>query len=297
MEKNRPSRTAVLVARGVATVAATPELASLVPKMTSKVTRWLLVHEGWSSATYVSLLRFRAFREMAYAISNRLTPGIFLHFALRRRFIERAVYAAIADGATQVVIVGAGLDSLAAAVARRYADVHFLEIDHPASQAVKRALLPPALTPTNMRFCPLDLALPDVALTDCPDLDPARPTVFVAEGLLMYLRVEAVERLFTMLRESTPHARVVFTAMTIQADGRPGFRRSSGLVDRWLALRKEPFEWGIRPVEVPAFLEPLGFELLDHADAERFRRENGETVGRRPIAEGEHVYVVESRGI
>src|SRR5207244_12380639 len=66
--------------------------------------------------------------------------------ALRTTAIDTAVRAAIATGATQLVILGAGYDGRAWRM-REPAGVRVFEVDHPAKQSDKRAHLselPPA---------------------------------------------------------------------------------------------------------------------------------------------------------
>lgn len=294
--KDRPSATAVFVARGIAAVAAEPALAALVPLEAVRLTRAILRRESLGSRAMLAALGWSPSRRLVFAVADRITPGLFLHLALRKRFVEARVRAALDEGFAQVVVLGAGLDTLAPRLAPEFPEVRFLEIDHPASQGAKRRLLPAGVEgATNLRFAPLDLALPGARVEDSPDFLPDLPTVFIAEGLLMYLPVDAVRTLFAALAAGPGRRRVVLSAMTVQPGGRIGFRMSSGLVDRWLALRHEPFLWGIRPDEISGFLEPLGFVLRDHADADRLRGENP-SVGDRPVAEGEHLYVAEAEG-
>src|SRR5580698_3090474 len=86
---------------------------------------------------------------------QRCAMRIFI--AARTRFAEDALVAAVAGGAAQLVVLGAGLDTYAyrGAMLDR---LRIFEVDHPATQAWKRQRLaetaipmPPALT-----FAPVD---------------------------------------------------------------------------------------------------------------------------------------------
>ena len=66
------------------------------------------------------------------------TLGLTLHVALRTRAIDDALRESLADGATQVVVLGAGLDGRAYRMKELEAAVVF-EVDHPSTQADKRA--------------------------------------------------------------------------------------------------------------------------------------------------------------
>ena len=76
--------------------------------------------------------------------------------ALRTAAIDAAVRDAIADGATQLVILGAGYDGRAWRMPE-LAGVKVFEVDHPATQGDKRAHvaeLPPAIG--SVSFVPID---------------------------------------------------------------------------------------------------------------------------------------------
>lgn len=287
---HRPSATAVLVMRGVAAVAA--ELPEIVPLQAAAMVREMLRRESGLSRAFVSLLRYRAFRAAAFGIQRLITPGIFLHFALRKRFIEDAVREAIADGYRQVVILGAGLDTLALRLHAEYRTVEFAEVDHPASQAAKHPLLPVDPEP-NLRFLPLDLAVSDLRERLASYLRPEAKTVFIAEGLTMYLPESAVRQLFATLRTLAPEARLIFTAMELNAEGQPDFRRRAGLVHWWLAQRREPFRWGIRPEKMGDFLRAFGYGLRQTAGADRLREYLPPRETKRDLAEGEWIYVAD----
>ncbi|MGV0803423.1 class I SAM-dependent methyltransferase, partial [Mycolicibacterium elephantis] len=59
-----------------------------------------------------------------------------LFFAARSRLAEDTIAAAVATGARQVVILGAGLDTFA--YRNPIPDLRVFELDHPATQAWKR---------------------------------------------------------------------------------------------------------------------------------------------------------------
>src|SRR4051812_19239490 len=173
------------------------------------------------------MLKRRWYRRTLMAVEGVTARGIFLHYLLRKRFIEDAVRAAIADGCTQLVVIGAGLDTLATRIAREKAEVTCIEVDHPLTQSIKSSALdgePPsrnlALVPADLRERPLASVLQSV-----PIYDGTRRTAFVAEGLLMYLREGDVAKLLSDVRAIAPRgSRFVFTFMEGDGSGRPRFK-------------------------------------------------------------------------
>ena len=119
----------------------------------------------------------------------------FSFLAARTRFFDDAVTSALDAGIVQVVIVGAGYDSRAWRLAGE--GVHFFEVDHPATQAEKRRRAPSGAGPT---FVACDLVAGDLASALCAGgFRAEEATVFIVEGLTMYLPEADVRALFTAL--------------------------------------------------------------------------------------------------
>ena len=69
---------------------------------------------------------------------NLLTLGLLDHIEMRTRAIDAAVRHGVIAGEMQLVILGAGLDARAFRM-RELSDVQVFEVDHPSTQAEKRA--------------------------------------------------------------------------------------------------------------------------------------------------------------
>lgn len=193
------------------------------------------------------------------AAERLMLPGIMAHYWSRKRWIEARCHEAISEGFQRIVILGAGFDTLGIRLAGEWAGIEIIEADHPATQAAKRTTLADKRVelPENLSFIPLDLTHEDLPLFQ------ARSTVFIAEGLLMYLPEARVSGLLKNLREkSNGRVRFIFSFMTRWPDGGCGFRPRSTLVERWLGWCGEPFLWAIGPEELGGFLEARGFKLV-----------------------------------
>lgn len=157
-----------------------------------------------------------------------ITPGssrarLILHVVLRTRFYDDYLLAA---RHRQVVLLAAGLDT------RAYRlpwppGVRVYELDLPEVLAFKdRVLAGRDATPRCERTAlPVDLREDwPAALTDA-GFDPAEPTAWLVEGLLVYLSDEEAARLLTRVGElSAPGSRLSFersnAASVIAADDR-----------------------------------------------------------------------------
>lgn len=111
----------------------------------------------------------------------------------------------------QLVILGAGLDGRAWRMPE-LADVTVFEIDHPDSQRAKRTRAA-ALQPTarDVRFVPVDFARDSLAdALSTAGHDPAHPTTWVWEGVIMYLARPDVEATLRVIEgRSAPGSRLV----------------------------------------------------------------------------------------
>jgi methyltransferase (TIGR00027 family) len=123
-----------------------------------------------------------------------------LYLRARTAFFDRVVVTALEHGVRQVVVVAAGYD----ARALRYAklDVAWFEVDHPATQADKRARLERlGIEAPHVRFVAADLVEPGLAAALAESgHDAATPSLMLAEGLIVYLDEEVVEAMARELR-------------------------------------------------------------------------------------------------
>ncbi len=264
--RNRPSQTALKIARITAWLGHQAELAELLPPDCAHSTAALLraggFLEGWHEAVY----RGRSFAVLAGLSERWFAPGQLVGLALRKRFVDDEVRAAIADGATQVLVVGAGLDTLALRLAAEFPDVTFFELDHPATQSAKQAAID-ALTAVaaaaNLRLCPVDLsrATLKTVLQDLDGWSRTAVSIAVAEGVLMYLTERNVSALFEGVRAgSKPGSRVVFSYLPANERGDPDLAARAGVLSAALAMIGEPWTWALRDLD--GFLRARGFRPM-----------------------------------
>ena len=288
MKANRTSATAQVVAGSLLCLAHDGRDAHLLPNdpmhwrahvlAGNASARALRASAGWAPT--------RAFWRW---LARHTLPGAMAHYARRKARIAWHCQAALAQGAQRVVVLGAGLDTLALRLAPEHPQVQWVELDHPATQALKRAGLARSgcALPANLHWQATDLSAPQ-ALQQAMQGWPARPTLFIAEGLLMYLppaQVRAsVQEVCGTFRpkildddpipleaanSSTADCgtRLIATYMQRDAQGRASFSPQSPWIERWLRWRGEPFLWAEQPAQVPAWAQRHGLQLLAHEAA------------------------------
>lgn len=297
MRESRPSATALLIAQAMAMQARDPERSRLIPPDAAALwDRFLAAADPGRSR----LVRWAGGQGWARALADlgerAVIPGVRLHYAVRKRYLEDAARQAFREGVSQMVVLGAGLDPLALRLHREFPAALFVEYDHPATQRVKRRALQGMETGPNLRLVELDLARAGLAdvVPALPGWRPEADTLLIAEGLTMYLQAGEVDALFAFLREHAgPGSRFAFTFMEPQRNGHIDFPGSTPFVRPWLRMVGEPFTWGVRREDVPGFLEARGFSLVEMAGADLLRQRYLAPAGLagRRLAVGEYVAV------
>lgn len=288
MRSDRPSATATFIARSLVFWAREPFARQLVTIHSLALALACLRAAGIDERRWWRLCGIPWVRRVVWAAERVVLPGIILHYVLRKCAIAQAVTRALDEGCQCLVVLAAGFDALAWRTARRHPSVQVVEVDHPATQAIKvRAVGRTHAFPT---FRPLDLETGMVADV----LDQTRPTVVVAEGLLMYFQEDRVCAILGGLaRAVAPGSRLVFTCMTSDRNGRLGFPAGHPLIDRWLSHHREVFRWGTRGEALPDLLGRVGWRRISHVAAQGLARRFLPPGCQRRSAVGEDIIVAE----
>jgi len=243
-----------------------------LPPGTVQATEKLLVASGAANARTVRWSRSQRMVSV-YEAFDWMLPGQFEAFAHRKAFCERQVRDGIGAGATQILVLGAGYDTMGWRLAPEFSGVNFFEIDHPATARLKAKGIDAMGKRDNLCLIAEDLGkrkLADV-LEPNESWDQSARTVIVAEGLVMYLSPGAVRDLFCQCAViAGVGSRIAFSYIPTGADGRPDAGRWTGLM-LWLQkVAGEPWTWSIRPEELGLFLEDSGWtnsrELVGESD-------------------------------
>lgn len=133
--------------------------------------------------------------------------------AARSRCAEDELASFVAQGGTQYVVVGAGLDTFA--YRNPYAPgLTVFEVDHPDTQAWKMELLRRAgiSVPPSLLFVPVDFDNQTLAkaLEESPHFETQRRAFFSWLGVTPYLKREAFESTLEFISSMPPDSQVVF---------------------------------------------------------------------------------------
>ena len=249
MKGKRPSRTAGFVALGRALADAG---LSHVPDFHDPTARVFLNDRGARSLAKVEAVA-REGKRSARVESARVMADL---IALRTAAIDKAVREAIAGGARQLVILGAGYDGRAWRLAE-LVGVKVFEVDHPATQGDKRRHVDELPLPKGIvSFVSIDFERDSLdAALDRAGHDPLLPTCWIWEGVVMYLTHDAMKAtLAGIAGRSAAGSTLIVNYHTIHR--------------RWLArlifrLIGEPQISAWTPDEMAADLRSVGFVVRD----------------------------------
>ena len=203
-----------------------------------------------------------------------LGPGIGFATAVhaRTRYIDEVFKEGMASGATQVVILGAGLDSRA----YRFGDVlrgaRVFEVDFPPTQEYKKKRVREILNalPAHVAYVPIDFTKDDLAtVLRQAGYDTTKKTVFVWEGVTFYIPESAVNgTLRFVASNSAPGSRIVFDYFLESALKAPGIVA----LNKRLTALGEPLIFGIPDENRDRFIARQGLTMISDLGTNELRR-------------------------
>jgi len=196
----------------------------------------------------------------------------------RVRYFDDFVAESISRGLEQLVILGAGYDTRAYRIEglNGSSGIRVFEVDHPVTQGVKMEKIKEIFggLPDHVFYLSVDLATEDLGEKLLGGgYDSSKRTLFLMEGLLMYLPPAAVDRILLFIAGNCGReSRIIFDYYPQSVvDG------SSDLVvgriaHDYLARIGEPLRFGIDEGMVGEFLDRRGFTRVCTVTSEDYKR-------------------------
>ena len=176
----------------------------------------------------------------------------------------------MAQGVSQYVVLGAGLDTFA--YRNPFPSLHVFEVDFPATQKWKQSMLDAAeiALPASLTFVPLDFEHRALAegLVEAA-FNPQLPAFFGWLGVVPYLTLPAVRATLETIAQLPAGTAVAFdyarSPETLSPVGRTAFVGLAGRV----AAAGEPFQLFFTPETIEAELLRAGFHRFEQLDSDR----------------------------
>lgn len=194
---------------------------------------------------------------------NNVLPQLSHMVAARTRAIDDMIRASIQDGIEQVVFIGAGLDfRLARHPEADTVTVFELDLQHMLEERERLLMSTPRLPYPRRRLVPLNLELDDLAANLIGHgLEPHRPTLFIAEGVSMYLQRGVNRRILGAARSlmQDPRSRLwVDLVAASVVSGTSGYPEVESFLGRMASIA-EPFIFGLD--DLGSFCADLGLAV------------------------------------
>jgi len=203
--------------------------------------------------------------------STRLAPYLRAFMAARSRYAEDELALAVERGVRQYVILGAGFDTFAYRNPYPEGALRVFEVDYPATQAWKRALLEEVdiPLPADLTFAPVDFEKRTLAdgLRDA-GFDPSLSAFFSWLGVTMYLTAEGLMTTLRFIASAPIGSEVVFDYAISPSLMSPAQRPIFDEMAKRVAAEGEPWKTFFDPAELMKELRAIGFGHVEDMGSE-----------------------------
>jgi methyltransferase (TIGR00027 family) len=202
---------------------------------------------------------------------ERRTNGGLTFIVCRCRYIDDYLRECLKASISQLVILGAGLDSRAYREDVR--QIKVFEVDHPASQAskIKRVNKIFGNAPSNVTYVPIDFDNKTLDKLLAFGFAKSLKTLFIWEGVTYYLSSEAVDLTLSWVRSnSSPGSAIIFDYQYIP-DSTSISSKHNLLYSLISRISGEKRAFGMERSSIIDFLTHRGFTNVVEVNAEQLR--------------------------
>ncbi len=243
----------------------------------------------------VNLCELKPLRQMFFNMMEKNMPGMRNGFPSRKRYINDKMADIVAANIETMVILGAGLDSLAYRIPE-LSKLRVYEVDLPENIRYKRQKLEAlyGIVPAHVTLVPVnfeDRNLEDALRQAGYSFD--HKTAFVWEAVTQYLTEAAVRDTFSVLAKAVPGSRLLFTYVLKEfIDGTNTYGLDS-LYQRF-RVKSQVWQFGLHSHEVANFIGEYGWQVIEDAGAAEHISRYLKPAGRmEPVAAIERIVYVE----
>ncbi len=203
------------------------------------------------------------------AFMRKVAPsGIYEYVIARTQLFDEIFLDALDEGVRQIVILGAGMDTRALRFSNKNHGTKVFELDvektqHQKIQILKRKKV---ALPDELIFAAIDFNnqhIPDVLQKI--GYKRNMKTLFLLEGVTMYLRADTVEKILAFIRDSSQKgSNIVFDFVHASVLRRENKFYGEREIFDTISKTGEDWIFGIEESEIEEFLVTRGFKLISH---------------------------------
>lgn len=200
-------------------------------------------------------------------------PGGQELLTIRARLVDELAVAQVAQGVQQIVLLGAGFDTLAWRQDKALQQATIFEVDHPATQHAKHQAAERIGLPDNLRFVAVDFEREDFTeKLRAAGFAATQPAFFSWVGVSYYLTEGAVADTLQRIAASCPRGtKVVWDYMLAEVVAGTTPNREARDKARRAARLGEPWLFGLQPEQLEAYLARFSLRLLHDYEPEELR--------------------------
>jgi methyltransferase (TIGR00027 family) len=215
--------------------------------------------------------------------------GMYEYVVARTRYIDAIFREVLAKGFDQILFFGAGFDTRALRFHTETGGTRIFELDVSITQKAKlgqykkRGLNVPA----NVEFISIDFDKESLPRTlEDAGFSRGMRSLFVLEGLLMYLQPESVDETFKVIEKfAGEESEVVFDYVRASVLRQEGLYHGEREIVKSVAKAGERWYFGIDEGDLERFVKQYGLTVREHKDAQELERmyftdASGKVVGR-----------------
>lgn len=207
-----------------------------------------------------------------FMMHKMFPAGIYEYVCARTKVIDEVFLQALQYRFVQIVLLGAGFDTRALRFAEQNHGTKIFELDVATTQEPKLAIfrkkrlnLPAELVFTAIDFDRQDIL--DVLLRS--GYQDRRKTLFLWEGVSMYLSTQAVDKTLAFIREyAAQGSQIVFDYIHTSVLRHENRYYGEQDIFETVAKAGEGWTFGLEEGEVESFLKKRGFVMLAHYTAD-----------------------------
>jgi methyltransferase (TIGR00027 family) len=227
-------------------------------------------------AVWYRFAKNRLLKRLLIRSLDRNPTGMPAFVVARTRYIDDFLKAQIEDGIKQLVILGAGYDSRAYRFDQLQQEgVKVFELDQLYAQRFKIWTVSKTVGsfPKNLTYVHIDFAREKLEVNlPSSGYQANLKTLFICEGVTMYLTAEAVDRTLSFIAASSGEGSCIVFDYLFDSALDPTSRPSEAeLLRRSCAIVHEPLLFGIKHNTIERFLSSRGFRLLHDVTAKSLK--------------------------
>jgi len=200
---------------------------------------------------------------------DKIAPsGIYEYVIARTKVLDASFVDALEQGFQQIVLLGAGMDTRALRFAEQNRGTKIYELDVSTTQQPKLAIFKRkhVTLPAELVFVPIDFnkeSLADALIR--AGYREQQKTLFLWEGVTMYLNADAVDRTLEFIRTSAlAGSLVVFDYIYASVLRRENTCYGEAEIFDRVSKAGEGWTFGIEAGEIESFLSARGFQITAH---------------------------------